>query len=119
MTSPAITSVFNDAYIAEVYESYRRDPLIRRLGGEYVDFRAPFRPKFVFLVNPLEYVRRVELEWVGHHVPREDARWMGRLMSRLSRRQIEDAFRAGGYSAGEASAFADVLEMRIEQLSDL
>ena len=26
MTSPAITSVFNDAYIAEVYESYRRDP---------------------------------------------------------------------------------------------
>ncbi|AHG87603.1 2-oxoglutarate dehydrogenase, E1 subunit [Gemmatirosa kalamazoonensis] len=26
MTSPAITSVFNDAYIAEMYESYRRDP---------------------------------------------------------------------------------------------
>jgi 2-oxoglutarate dehydrogenase E1 component len=26
MTSPAITSVFNDAYIAEQYESYRRDP---------------------------------------------------------------------------------------------
>ena len=100
-------------------ESYRRDPLIRRLGGEYVDFRAPFRPKFVFLVNPLEYVRRVELEWVGHHVPREDARWMGRLMSRLSRRQIEEAFRAGGYSAAEAAAFADVLEKRIEQLSDL
>ena len=26
MPSPTITSVFNDAYIAEVYESYRRDP---------------------------------------------------------------------------------------------
>src|SRR6476660_7949695 len=26
MTSPAITSVFNDAYIAEQYETYRRDP---------------------------------------------------------------------------------------------
>ena len=26
MTSPAITSVFNDAYIAEAFESYRRDP---------------------------------------------------------------------------------------------
>jgi 2-oxoglutarate dehydrogenase E1 component len=26
MSSPAITSVFNDAYIAEAFESYRRDP---------------------------------------------------------------------------------------------
>ncbi len=26
MTSPAITSVFNDAYIAEAFEAYRRDP---------------------------------------------------------------------------------------------
>ena len=26
MTATAITSVFNDAYIAEVYEAYRRDP---------------------------------------------------------------------------------------------
>ena len=26
MTATAITSVFNDAYIAEVYDAYRRDP---------------------------------------------------------------------------------------------
>ena len=26
MSATAITSVFNDAYIAEVYEAYRRDP---------------------------------------------------------------------------------------------
>lgn len=99
--------------------SYSRAPLFRRVDAHYVDFRAPFRPKFVFMVNPFEYIRHVRLEWVGHHIPREDAGWMGRLLSRLSPHQIEDAFHAAGYSEQQVAGFSQVLEKRISQLSDL
>ena len=99
--------------------SFSRAALFRRVDAHYVDFRAPFRPKFVFAVNPFEYMRHVHLEWVGHHIPREDARWMGRLLARLSPGQIEDAFRAAGYSEQQVAGFSQVLEKRIGQLSDL
>lgn len=100
-------------------ESYRRSRLFSGGNAEFVDFRTPARPKLVFLVNPVEYWRHVHLEWVGRHIPRDDVRWMGRLLSRLSQRQIEDAFRAAGYPAPEAQAFTEILETRISQLSDL
>ena len=100
-------------------ESYSRAPLYRKISGSEVDFRAPGRPKFVFLVNPLEYIRHVHLEWVGHRIPREDARWIGRLLAQLSHRQVEDAFRAAKYSPQEVDGFSKALERRIAQLSDL
>ena len=100
-------------------KSFSRAPLFRRVSEHYVDFRAPFRPKFVFAVNPFEYMSHVHLEWVGHRIPREDARWMGRLLARLSASQVEDAFRAAGYSEQQVVAFSQVLEKRIGQLSDL
>lgn len=100
-------------------ESYRRAPLFGKVTAQYVDFRTPGRPQLWFLVNPFEYVSHVHLEWVGRRIPRDHARWMGRLLSRLSQRQIQDAFRAAGYSTPEINAFSQVLENRIAQLSDL
>ena len=100
-------------------DSYDHSKFIRKLTADAVDFQVPARPRWVYLVNPKEYWRRVHLEYIGRGVPRADARWMGQLLARLSGRQIREAFRAGGYSPEEAEAFAKIVEQRITVLTDL
>ena len=100
-------------------DKYSESRFIRRLTPETVDFETPARPRFLYLVNPKEYLSRVRLEWIGKDIPRRDAKWMGQLLARLSRRQIEDAFRAAGYSPSEVDGFYRVLAGRIDQLTDL
>ncbi len=100
-------------------ESYKQSKFIRDMNPSTVDFAVPARPRWVFWVNPKEYWSRIHLEYIGKNVPREDARWMGRLMARLSPGQIRDAFRAAGYSPQEADEFAIVVEHRIAILTDL
>jgi hypothetical protein len=100
-------------------ESYSRSRFIRRITSGMVDFQAPARPMFVFLVNPKEYVGRVGLEGLGRDVPRADAKWLGNLMARLSPAQIHDAFRAAGYSREEVEALYRLVEDRIAELTDL
>jgi hypothetical protein len=72
----------------------------------------------LFLDVP-ELVRRTSLLWLGHHIPRPHARWMGDLLARLSPQQIRDAFRAGGYSADEVEQLSRVVEGRIGELEKL
>jgi hypothetical protein len=100
-------------------DSYRGSVFIKRTHGTAVDFAVPARPRFVYLVNPKEYLGRVHLEYIGKNVPRADAKWLGQLLGRLSDRQIHDAFRAAGYSPTEIEAFSQVLKSRIAKLTDL
>jgi hypothetical protein len=44
---------------------------------------------------------------------------MGDLLSKLSAKQLEDAFRAGGYTAEEANEFTTIVQERIAQLKKL
>jgi hypothetical protein len=46
----------------------------------------------------------------------EDAKWIGELLSRLSDRQIEDAFRAANYSPTEVRMFTEAVRRRINEL---
>ena len=100
-------------------EAYRQSPFIRKTTECCVDFAVPGRPAPIVLVNPKEYHSRLGLEWIGEDIPREDAKWMGALLGRLSATQIRDAFRAAGYSKEDADAFASVLEKRIAALREL
>jgi len=100
-------------------ESYGSSRFIRRITSATVDFQAPARPMFVFLVNPKEYFSRVHLEHLGRNVPRADAKWLGQLMARLSPVQIRDAFRAAGYSRDEVDVLYRLVEDRIAALTDL
>ena len=77
-----------------------------KTGGDYVDFAEPSRPAMIVIFNPMEFSRRMELRWLGKHVPRADARWMGDLLGRLSKQQIRDAFRAAGYEPDQLEGFA-------------
>ena len=100
-------------------ESYSKSKFIRKVDGDFVDFDDPSRPAAIIAVNPKEFVSRVNLEWIGRHIPRADAKWMGDLLGKLSPEQIRDAFRAGGYSPEEVEGFASVLESRIQDLKRL
>jgi hypothetical protein len=99
--------------------SYRQSLFIRRTTADTVDFAVPARPRWVYWVDPPEVIRRIHLEWIGKNVPRQDAKWMGQLLARLSPQQVRDAFRAGGYSPDESEQFAKLLEQRISVLTDL
>ena len=62
-------------------------------------------------------VRRFEVRREGHaHVPRADAKWLGRRLSLLSNRQIGDGFRAGGYTDDEIAIYTKALRARIAEL---
>jgi hypothetical protein len=100
-------------------DEYRRSKFIRKETAEYVNFAVPGRPSILYLFAEPMFLSRMRLEWIGRHIPRDDARWIGNILGGLSGAQIRDAFRAGGYSASEAEAFATILESRIAQLREL
>ena len=101
------------------FKEYSRSKFITQVTPDYVDFSAPARPAIVRWVDPPDYIKRLKLRWISRRVPREDARWMGRLLARLSRRQISDAFRAAGYSPAEVEGFSSAVERRIAELNAL
>jgi hypothetical protein len=98
---------------------YRRTKFITNIGPDYVDFRSPARTSLVFLATPHEYFNKLKLRWIGKHVPRADAKWVGQLLARLSSQQIRDAFRSAGFSPEEVEEFAKAFEGRIAKLEEL
>ncbi|MBV9771476.1 MAG: hypothetical protein JOZ32_18030 [Bryobacterales bacterium] len=99
--------------------AYRRSKFIKREGREFVDFNIPARPAMIFLFNPHEFFGRMNLRWIGRHIPREDAKWVGDMLGQLSHDQIRDAFRAAGYSGEELDGFTSAFEGRIAELKEL
>jgi hypothetical protein len=101
-------------------KSYRKTSFIRHTRADRVSFAAPAAPSFaIMILNPFVFVRRLCLTWIGHDIPRQDAKWMGDILARLTPAQIRDAFRAGGYSPAEVEAFASIVEQRIAALQAL
>ncbi len=99
--------------------AYGRTRFISKVTPEYVDFNVPTRPALVYIFNPPGLIFRLRMRWIGRHIPRADARWVGQLLAQLSPEQIRDAFRAGGYSPQEVEGYAQALEGRIRQLNNL
>lgn len=100
-------------------DSYRHSKFIRKFKVNSVDLQGPARPMLIYVVNPKEYISRIRMEWIGKNIPRDDARWMGRVLGQLSPRQIRDAFLAAGYNSGEVEGFAEVVQQRIDELREL
>ncbi|HMG36904.1 MAG TPA: hypothetical protein VKM94_23435 [Blastocatellia bacterium] len=100
-------------------EDYRESKFISKVKPKYVDFVLHSRPPVPYAVAVPYYVNRTHMEKVGEHIPRENARWIGQLLGKLSSRQIKDAFRAGGYTNENADAYAFTVRDRIRQLNQL
>ena len=99
--------------------SYRHSKFITKITEDYVDFQTPSRPALLFIFNPVGLVIHLRLHWIGQHIPRSDAKWVGQLLAQLSPDQIGDAFRAAGYSPQEVDAFTSLVRERIAQLNKL
>lgn len=100
-------------------KSYRHSRFISKIKSEFVDFDVPTRPALVYFFNVPGLIHRLRLRWIGKHIPREDARWMGDVLSRLSPQQIQDAFRSAGYSPQEVEGFSKIVQERIAELAKL
>jgi hypothetical protein len=100
-------------------DSYLHSKFIRRITPTYVDFETPARESAVLAINPREFIARIRLRWIGRRIPRQDAKWAGELLARLSQDQIKDAFRAAGYSAPDVDGFSATINDRIAQLNAL
>jgi hypothetical protein len=99
--------------------AYAGSKFINKVSAHYIDFNVPTRPSLWRLVSLKEFISRVRLEWIGRHIPRADARWIGQLLSQLSRDQVRQAFQAAGYFPDDVDRFTDVVEERIEELKSL
>jgi hypothetical protein len=99
--------------------SYSHARFIRKTTADTVDFQDPGMPSLIFLFYPPQFFPRIHMEWIGHKVPRTDAKWLGQMLGRLSNVQIRDAFRSAGYSPDQIDAFTRVVENRIAALNDL
>jgi hypothetical protein len=99
--------------------AYRRSKFISKTTSDYVDFAFPTHPPFLYAFNLPFFIAKMRTRWIGKHIPRQDAKWVGSLLAQLSEEQIEDAFRAGGYSQQEVVQYAAAVKARIAQLERL
>jgi len=99
--------------------SFEKSPFVTGASGDYVDFATPGAAAKVVLFAPNVYAYRESLKWIGDHVPRADARWIGELLFHLTPQQIRDAFTSGGYSPSETERYAAVIAARIRELNAL
>ncbi|HEX5411259.1 MAG TPA: hypothetical protein VFZ27_05300 [Terriglobia bacterium] len=99
--------------------AYKGSRFIGKVGPEYVNFNLPAKPPLLFFLNLPEFIVRLQMGQVCRYVPRADVRWVGHLLAQLSPEQIDDAFRAAGYSPADAESYAKAVLERISKLNDL
>jgi hypothetical protein len=77
------------------------------------------------LIDEIKDDGRVDFEFSGkkrgmfNDITVEQAQWVGQLLSRLSERQIADAFRAANYSRAEVRTLSRAVRARINELASL
>jgi hypothetical protein len=100
-------------------KAYGHTKFISKITKSYVDFNFPARPPLIYFFELRFFFQQVHNHWIGKHIPRSDAKWIGSLLAQLSPEQIKDAFRAAGYSPQQVEGFATAVESRIAELNDL
>ncbi|SEB44937.1 hypothetical protein [Terriglobus roseus] len=104
-------------------DSFKESKFVTRLTDSEVDFGTPRRPTGMLIatagLTAKSFAMRADLDWIGHNVPREDARWIGSMLAQLSHQQLTDAFRAGGFPADATQEYVRVVESRIAELKKL
>jgi hypothetical protein len=97
-------------------DSYTESKFVTSVSPTAVDFAVPSRPA---LIHFTELKPRMALEWIGKQIPIADARWIGSILAKLSREQIQAAFGAAGYSPRQVVGFSAIVEARIAELNRL
>ncbi|MDQ1610499.1 MAG: hypothetical protein QOG00_430 [Pyrinomonadaceae bacterium] len=77
------------------------------------------------LIDEIKEDGRVDFEFSGkkrgmfNDITVDEARWIGQLLSRLSDRQLADAFRAANYRPAEVRTLSRAVRARINELANL
>ncbi|HWC19895.1 MAG TPA: hypothetical protein VG498_22975 [Terriglobales bacterium] len=102
--------------------AYKNSKFVTHVDKDYVNFSSPAHSTVIGILGIFSmpnFVTRMRLRWIGRHIPRDDAKWIGSLLAQLKSTQIDDAFRAAGYSDAEIQTYASVVKKRIAELGDL
>jgi hypothetical protein len=110
---------YTDARSKNNLPAYRKSKFISKSSSEYVDFNFPTHPPLLYIFNLPMFWNYAHIRWVGHHIPRNDVKWIGSLLSQLTPQQIRDAFRAAGYTPEQVEAYSTALQTRIDSLARL
>jgi hypothetical protein len=100
-------------------KDYANSKFIERSDSEFVDFFMRSRPFILSAVNVPNYEARTRMERITKHIPRGDAKWLGQRLSQLSEEQINDCFRAAGYTPAEIAIYSQAVRKRIAELNAL
>jgi hypothetical protein len=99
---------------------YRHAKFITKRGKDHVDFGIVGLPPILFAIfDPPYYLMEMHRRWIGKHIPREDAKWVGSMLAQLSESQLRDAFRAANFPPDQIDGFVAVLQKRIAELQAL
>lgn len=101
---------------------YSSAPILNRFGRSVNDPVDFVNSTFIHGVEPngeVDFYYKAKGKDLLKGITVEDARWIGRLLSRLSDRQIRDAFRAANYSQSEVTLLSGAIKDRIRQLNRL
>jgi hypothetical protein len=102
--------------------AYKHSKFISHVHGDFVDFGTPAHATILEALGIIpipDFISRMRLRWIGRHIPRTDAKWIGGLLAQLRPEQVQDAFRAAGYDDQHVQAYAQVVENRIADLGKL
>jgi len=97
-------------------DDYAKSKFIEKTNADTVDFVMHSKPFFLTAVNVPNYRHRSRMEEVGKHIPRADAKLLGQRLAQLSESQIQDCFRAAGYSQDKIDGYTKVVQQRIAEL---
>ncbi len=102
-------------------QAFARTKLIAHIHKNDIDLNFPKRPPFssLFELEWKFFFRQTRILWIGRHIPRADAKWIGSQLAQLSPDQIRDAFRAAGYSPEEIELCTRAVISRIQELNSL
>ena len=100
-------------------QEYAKSKFVLQMTPQGIDFATPHHPSWEYADYPRSFIKRTHLDDIVHNIPRDDARWIGSVLAKLSDGQIRDAFKASGYSDAEVDGFSKVVEDRIAQLKNL
>lgn len=100
-------------------DSYTNSKFIQKIAPPVVDFFGPGPPAVDHIIQPGNFKSRFAMEWIGKDIPIDDARWIGRILAKLSPQQIQDAFGAAGFSPKEVAGYSAVVQSRIADLNKL
>lgn len=99
---------------------FQASKFIVSVANGIVEFDYSTRPqgagKFASLFSPGYGKSQANKEKAMRHIPVENARWIGKMLARLSDEQLRDAFRAAGYDTATMEGFIKALRERINAL---